>query len=182
MVESDDFSIIKKVLQGDKGEFAKIIGQYQQTIYRLVLRMVGNEEEAKDLTQNIFIKVYLNLEKYDPNHKFFSWLYKIAIHETLNFLKSERSVLSIDQVSEAEIKGRGKGKESLEQQVEVRKAVLQLRPKYRLLIVLKYYNGLSYEQIAMVTRLPEKKVRSRLYDARQMLRGLIIEIQNRNDS
>jgi RNA polymerase sigma-70 factor (ECF subfamily) len=181
MVEADDFSIITKVLQGDTGEFAKIIEQYQQPVYRLVVRMVGDEETAKDLTQNIFIKAYTNLGRFNPNFKFFSWLYRIAIHETLNYLKTRREFVPIEHARVNEIIEAGKDVDFREQRAIVRKAVLRLKPKYRLLIVLKYYGELSYEQISSLTKLPEKKIRSRLYDARQMLRNMITEKLNSHD-
>lgn len=173
MVEIDDHSIIKRILLGNIDAFALLIDRYQQTVYHLTFNMTGNEEDARDLTQEIFIKAYLNLRKVDPQYKFFSWLYRIAVNETLNYSKRKIFLLPLEELPV--INGHLEDEEvtQKERRQFVRRAILQLKPKYRLLIVLKYYSGLSYDQISVVTGVPENKIKSRLFEARQILGKLL---------
>jgi RNA polymerase sigma-70 factor (ECF subfamily) len=174
MVDFDDHSIIKKVREGDVEAFAQIVERHQQTIFNLTFQMTGSEEDARDLTQEIFIRAYLNLDKVDPRYKFFSWLYRLGVNHTLDHIRQRKPYAGIEGV---EVHDRQTGDEIADSRAKrenVRKAIRKLQPKYRLLIVMKYYSAMSYDQMSSITGIPQKKVKSRLFEARQMLRNMLL--------
>lgn len=173
MVEKDDHSIIKQVCQGNVDAFAHLVERYQRPVFNLAFNMTGSEEDAQDLTQEIFVKVYMNVNKVDPRYKFFSWLYRIAINETVNYARRRRSFVPLEEIHLAQSELHGEQARKKEMDFHLRNAILRLKPKHRLLIVLKYYVDLSYEQISGVTGIPERKVKSRLFEARQCLRNFL---------
>ncbi|MDD5695773.1 MAG: sigma-70 family RNA polymerase sigma factor [Bacteroidales bacterium] len=175
MVETDDYSIIKRIRLGDVELFSVLVDRYQETIYRLTYHMTGNQDEAKDLAQEIFVKAYTNLDKVDFQHKFFSWLYRIAVNESLTHLARKRPVVFMEDMKEADVENTSDRAREAEEKKWVRRAVLQLQPKYRILVVMKYYSGMSYGQISTIAGITEKKVKSRLFEARQILRNLLTE-------
>ncbi len=170
MVEIDDHSIIKKVLEGDTASFAEIVVRYQQIIFNLTYQMTGNEEDARDLTQEIFIRAYMNLDRIDPHYKFFSWLYRLGVNQTLDFIKRRKPLILTENLMAHDRYAENENGNLTEKKTYVRKAIQKLKPKYRLLIVMKYYSAFSYDQMSLITGIPEKKVKSRLFEARQMLR------------
>jgi len=93
MMEIDDKQIIQQCLNGNKDAFEMLVEKYFKVIFNIVYRMTGNTDDAEDITQTVFIKVYDKLENFNPKYKFFSWLYRIVINETLNFLKAAKKVL-----------------------------------------------------------------------------------------
>lgn len=175
MVETDDHSIIIKIRQGDVESFSVLVDRYQEAIYRLCYYMTGNKNDARDLTQEVFLKAYTNLDKVDFQYKFFSWLYRIAFNESVTFARRKRYFSSVEELSVNDLESIDE--ETLQTAVRrnVRSAVLQLQPKHRILVVLKYYNELSYQQMSIITGITEKKVKSRLFEARQVLRNILTE-------
>lgn len=173
MVETEDHSIIKKVLEGDVEAFAQIVHRHQQTIFNLALQMTGNEEDARDLTQDIFLRAYLNLDKVDPRFKFFSWLYRLGVNHTINYIRQRKPYERIEDMEIADGQVRSGIADLEAERRNVRKAIRKLKPKYRLLIVMKYYSALSYDQMSSITGIPESRVKSRLFEARLMLRNTL---------
>ena len=177
MVEIDDHSIIRKVREGDVEAFAHIVERHQQAIFNLTYHMTGSEEDARDLTQEIFIRAYLNLDKVDPRYKFFSWLYRLGVNHTLDHIRQRKPYVLMEDVEAYDRQTRDETADLtadlLEKRVNVRKAIRKLEPKYRLLIVMKYYSAMSYDQMSSISGIPESRVKSRLFEARQMLRNLL---------
>ncbi len=173
MVETDDHSIIKKVLDGDVEAFAHIVKRHQQTIFNLAFQMTGREEDARDLTQEIFLRAYLNLDKADSHYKFFSWLYRLGMNHTINHLRQRKPYERIEDMEISDRHVRNETADLMEERRNVRKAIRKLKPKYRLLIVMKYYSALSYDQMSSITGIPENRVKSRLFEARLMLRDIL---------
>lgn len=170
MIDIEDNIIVKKVLSGDANSFGMLVEKYQKMVSNLAFRMTGNIEDAKDLTQGIFIKIYDNLRSFDSKYKFYSWLYRISLNEILNYKKSAKSFeelsaripddeSSIDWLQEEEEK------------LRIRRAVAALKDEYRQLVELKYFEDLSYKEIADILGISEKKVKSRLFTARELLKS-----------
>jgi len=176
MFEKEDKEIVARVLDGSVEDFRLIIDRYQQVIYNLSSKLTGDQEDAKETTQRTFVKVYSNLKLYNPKYKFFSWLYRIGINETLSYLKSKKEHLSVEEGHFTTYEGPGILDDSGEKEIKIRKAIKRLKYDYRLLIVLKYYENLSYEEISSVTGVPVKKVRSRLFTARQILKDDLTDL------
>lgn len=172
---TDDSVLVRRTLNGDRSAFETIVDRYQKAIFNLAFRMAGNIQDAEDITQSAFMKAFEKLHTYDPKYKFFSWLYRIAVNESLNCIKHKKpfEALDRDMVS---------GERTPDQQVHadqvsrrVQKALLQLKPDYRVVIVLRHFNGLSYQEISQSIAVPVKTVKSRLFTARQMLKDLLLQ-------
>lgn len=173
MKEADDLILVRMSLEGDVKAFEAIVLRYQTPIYHVALRIINDRDGAEDVTQTTFLKAFENLKTFNPKYKFFSWLYRIAINEALNFLNQNKSFeeLSDEFVSDEktleELFDEGKIIEDVQQ------ALMALNPIYRIPIVLKHIQGLSYKEISDVLDIPEKTVKSRLFTGRQLLAKIL---------
>jgi RNA polymerase sigma-70 factor (ECF subfamily) len=136
--------------------------------------MTNNVEDAEDITQSVFIKVYESLGSYRPEYKFFSWIYRITVNETLNFLKQRNRHGDLDQERLREEETPEEVFEKAEQSERIQKALMEIPLIYRVVILLKHFNHFSYREIAYITDTPEKKVKSRLFTARQKLKEVLL--------
>lgn len=174
----DDKEIIKSILEGNKNDFEKILIKYDKKVYGFICKLIGDKHIAQDLAQETFLKAYRNLYNFDCNKSFITWLFTIAKNTSLNYLKSNeaKSFEKIDEefahdlTPEVVIENKEKMKELYE-------LIHSLPEKYRVLILLKYVEKLTAEDIGKVLNLPKGKVESRLYIARQKL----ISMRNKNN-
>lgn len=171
--KQEDAQIVEMVLSGNKHSFALLVTKYQKPIFNLALRMTRNRHDAEDLTQTVFMKAFVALRQFDPKFKFFTWLYRIGVNETSNFLKARKPLTSLENNLDQNSGSSSDHSNRMEIREIVYAALNKLPIPYRVLIVLKYINGLSYNEIADVVKLPVKKVKSRLFSARTMLRDQI---------
>jgi RNA polymerase sigma-70 factor (ECF subfamily) len=144
------------------------VNQYQRLAFKVSLRMLGDYEDARDATQNTFIKVFEKLSTYEPRYRFFSWMYRILLNECLNLRRARRPVeeLGTDEPSRV---GSIDSVEAAERRRDVRAAILALPVHYREVIVLRHFAQMSYEEISESVGVPVKTVKSRLHTARQQL-------------
>lgn len=174
MKEGTDRSTVRAVLEGDRDAFILLIERYEKPIFNLAYRITGSRDDAMDATQTAFTRAYENLERFDPSHRFFSWIYRIAVNASLDLVKDRGEV----ELSES-LRARGPGPEerlrARETSSRVQRALLDLTEDHRAVVVLRHYLELSYTEIAEVVSVPVKTVRSRLYEARQRLRDLLID-------
>lgn len=168
--DRDDAVLVQECLQGDRRSFEVLVDRHQQTMYNVALRIVRDLEDAADVTQAAFVKVYENLATYNPRYKFFSWLFRIVVNEALNLLKKrkfsaelEETHLAVDQRLDGNLL-------ESELQEQVQQALMDLKFEYRLVVVLRHFQHLSYEEISYITDVPEKTVKSRLFTGRKLLR------------
>ena len=96
MSDSEDRSLIRRCLRGDTEAFGRLIDRYQGPLFNTALRITGDCEEAKDITQTIFIKAYEKLSSYKPEHKFFSWIYRMLINESINSVNRIKHIRGLD--------------------------------------------------------------------------------------
>lgn len=134
--------------------FNQLVRKYQQKVYWHIRKMVIDHEDADDLTQETFIKVWKHLENFRQDAQLYTWLYRIATNECLNFLKSKKRkfFLPINDVS-AELTAKIDQQENLsgdEIQLKLQKALLKLPDKQRLVFNMKYYDDLKYEEISEI--------------------------------
>jgi len=146
-----------------------LVSTYEGVVFATASRMVGNAEDARDITQTVFLKVWRNLNTFDPSHRFFSWIYRITVNESLNFLRSRRPVQEVDETLPSGNPGPERIAHDGEVREAVRKAMLDLSDDYRMVVILRHYCQRSYQEIAELVGIPEKTVKSRLYTARQLL-------------
>jgi RNA polymerase sigma-70 factor (ECF subfamily) len=171
MTEDVDKSRVRACLAGDSQAFAGLVTEYEKPVYNVALRMLRDPEEARDIAQTVFLKTWQSLSSYDPQYKFYSWIYRIAINESLNALRARaRSVEPVDECLPSE----DAGPSDLLNGDQVRNVVLdavdRLKPEHRSVIVLKYFVERDYEEMAEILGLDAKTVKSRLYTARQLLK------------
>lgn len=167
LIDREDNDLIQLVLNGSVNAYGLLIEKYQKAVYNLFLRMLHDQEEARELTQLAFIKAYEALSGFRSGCRFFSWLYRIAINLALNELKKKKNFVSLEKIYNLADE---KTEENTDQELLLKKAIDKLKEKYRLVVILKYYQQLSYKEIADTLEIPEKKVRSRLFDARLQLK------------
>jgi len=164
---SEDAVLIARCLNGDSAAFAGLVERYQRVLFRVALRMLGDPEDARDATQETFVRVYQRLAEYDDRHRFFSWLYRILTNECLNVLRARRPR---EEMPETAVSGGVLEALELEERRRVvQRAIDALLPDHREVLVLRHFAELSYEEIAETIGVPVKTVKSRLYTARQLL-------------
>lgn len=169
--EDSDAACVARCADGDLEAFGTLIERYQRPIFRAILHMVGSYEDARELTQQVFMRAFEHLRSFDRERRFFSWLYRIAINESLNHRKARRPFDALPE--EGDGVPRVEPFETIERNRAVRQAVMSLKPDYRAVIVLRHFMDCSYHDAAEILDLPEKTVKSRLFTARQMLREVL---------
>ncbi len=175
-----DERLIARCAAGDQQAFALLVSHYQTQVYNLAWRYLGEAEDAKDATQEAFIKVYHALPKYQGQAKFSTWLYRIVANTCIDHLRRRRPYLSLDAPrSDDDESGwdLASDEPSPEQQIErqelralVQSQVEDLPPKYRMVVTLYHLQGMTYQEIAQVLDLPVRTVETQLYRAKGMLR------------
>jgi RNA polymerase sigma-70 factor (ECF subfamily) len=171
----DDAALIKQCLEGDSRAFDELVDRYQKPLYNTALRMTGDSEEARDITQDAFIKAFERMREYRPEHKFFSWIYRILINDTLNHLKQRKHTLGLDTDTESHERLPDEEFDANRQSERIERALRILSFDQRIVIVMRYFNDMSYMEMSTILGLPEKTVKSRLYSARQNLAGLLTQ-------
>jgi RNA polymerase sigma-70 factor (ECF subfamily) len=173
MNKTDDTGLVQRCKNGDRQAFEMLLIRYEKPVFNAAFRMLHSSEDARDVTQTVFLKVYENLDKYDPAFRFFSWVYRIAMNESINCLGKRNRVESLEIESESEDSGP-------EQQIcgdqlrdGLQSALMAIKPEYRTVIVLKHYLECSYVEISEILAIPEKTVKSRLYTGRQLLKDAL---------
>lgn len=170
MHKDEDAALINDCKSGDRRAMSRLVSEYQQPVFNAAYRILGNLDDAADATQTVFLKVFEHLADYDQKFKFFSWVYRIAINESLNQVKKRRAQESLDEGQASPWKGPAETLDAKRVAKSVQDAMMQLNDDYRTVVVLKHISGCSYQQIGEILQLPEKTVKSRLYTARQLLK------------
>ena len=170
----DEDGLIGRCLEGDSAAFEPLVERYHGPLFRVAARLLGDREEARDATQTAFLKAYQALATCDRQRKFFSWIYRILINDCLNTLRARRPMQGLDGTMAAPAE-RTDAVESAETRGRVRRALLQLTPDQRDVIVLRHFAEMRYEQMAASLGIPEKTVKSRLFSARQRLCELLAD-------
>ena len=164
----DDPALVERTLSGDLESFSVLVDRYQKAVFNVALRFLQDANDAEDIAQAVFLKAFERLPSFDPKFRFFSWIYKIAVNDSLNFLRQRKP---LDRIEEGDAAGDAQNElERADLDRQVREAVDSLSPEHRAVIVLRHFEGLGYPEIAEVLDISEKKVKSRLFTARSVLR------------
>ena len=177
-----DFKLVGQAMQGDQKAFAELMSRYKDSIYFMLLKMVNNRDDADDLTIEAFGKAFKNLHQYTPDYAFSTWLFKIATNNCIDFIRRKRKMtFSIDQGiesengSEMQFEIKSPNLDPEERMIKNQKAVLmrevveKLKPRYRRLVELRYFQERSYDEIASELQLPLGTVKAQLFRAREFL-------------
>lgn len=170
MSDHEDINYVRDCLAGDSRAFQALVSKYQKTMFNTVLRLVQDYDDAKDVTQAAFIKCYEHLGSYNSSYKFFSWLYRIVVNESLNFNNSRKRIVPIDSYVVSAEENPESVYRTRETQTKLQETLNELKNDYRTVIVLKHFEQLSYQEISDILHIPVKTVRSRLFTARKLLR------------
>jgi RNA polymerase sigma-70 factor, ECF subfamily len=171
MSENADAARVRECLAGNPQAFAALVEQYEKPVYNVALRMLRNVEDARDIAQSVFMKAFQNLSTYDPQYKFYSWIYRMAINESLNILRVRgRNAGPVDDRLPTDDDGPSELLDDERRREVVLAAVERLKPEHRAVIVLKYFVDRDYEDMAEILGIDAKTVKSRLYTARQLLK------------
>ena len=182
-----DYHLIRAALdKGDQKAYAELMGRYRDSVYFMLLKMVNNKDDADDLTIEAFGKAFKRLSQYTPNYAFSTWLFKIASNNCIDFIRKKKmTTFSIDRTFEndeggemsMDIKAEGLNPEEnmvKKQKVKhMRDVVEKLKPRYRILVEMRYFEELSYEEIAAKLDLPLGTVKAQLFRAREFLANIL---------
>lgn len=179
-VDDDDSRLVERCLEGDRDALAELVVRYQRPIYHLAYRMLGNVEDAREITQGVFLRVAERLDDYDPAYKFFSWIYRITINASLNLLRRNRheDVRGEDQDVADDRADPEASVIAAEQSALVQKALMGLKMENRVVLTLRHFSDCSYREISQILDVDEKTVKSRLYEGRQQLRTLLKDLED----
>ncbi|NOZ07042.1 MAG: sigma-70 family RNA polymerase sigma factor [Chloroflexi bacterium] len=178
---------VEEALAGNEESFIQLADAYASPVYNLAYRMLGNAAEAEDAAQETFIRVYTRLHTYDRSRKFSSWLLSIASHHCIDRLRRRRdNAVSLDELppwNEPACEGEAPVQKVIRREREetIRRLLDQLPPHYRLVMVLRYWYDLSYEEMAEVTGSTVSAIKSRLHRARLHMAELLTEERKRSD-
>lgn len=179
MSNTDDVDLVVRCKKGDRAAFEILLIRYEKPVFNAAFRMLHSTEDARDVTQTVFLKVYENLDKYDPAYRFFSWIYRIALNESINCLSKQHRTGESENESEFEIENEDGSPEQAVSGDQIRAglqtALMQIKSEYRSVIVLKHFLGCSYSEISEILELPEKTIKSRLYAGRQLLKDVLVQ-------
>ena len=177
LTKKEDYELVKETLAGDENAFAELVSRYKNFLYSIILRMVNNPWESADLAQEVFIKVYKNLNKYQPEFKFSTWIMKIATNHVIDYRrKKKQDLISLDDMvyDPPDFDTPEKEYVKKEESAEINKALASLPDMYRIPIVLYHKQGLSYQEIADTLGEPLSKVKNRIFRGRKMLKDHIL--------
>lgn len=178
--------VIRATKKRDQQAFAELMDKYKDSIYYMLLKMVNNNDDAEDLTLEAFGKAFNRLQQYTPNFAFSTWLFKIATNNCIDFLrKKKKNVMSIDNRIPNndgddfmfEIKSEGMTPEQLamnDQKIQLmRQYVKKLKPRYEILVEMRYFKEMSYDEISDELNLPLGTVKAQLFRAREFLYNIM---------
>jgi RNA polymerase sigma-70 factor, ECF subfamily len=174
-MEIEDKSLVNRCLEGDGGAYSELVEKYYKTIFRLAQKILRNYDDAEEITQSVFVKAYENLKTYNPKYKFFSWLYRITVNETLNFSKKKSYTEGIDEKITSDEYNPGEIYDRTELGEKIQDALMEIDMLYRLPVVLKHFLDYSYKELSTLLDIPEKTVKSRLFTGRQLLKDILIK-------
>jgi RNA polymerase sigma-70 factor (ECF subfamily) len=174
---------VQQALEGDRQAFNRLVEAYQRPVFNLTYRMLGNPEEAEDAAQETFLRAYSRLHQYDSRHKFSTWIFSIANNHCIDRLRKRRTTsVSIDDNPVLQnLEGDAPMPEGTavahEQAAEVQALLEKIDPDYRTPLILRYWEDLSYEEIAESMDITVSAVKSRLFRARQKMAALYAEAE-----
>ena len=180
MDDDTDQALVDRCRKGDREAFTELVVRYQRPIYNAAFWVLRKAEDANDVTQEVFLKVSERLDEYDSQYRFFSWIYRIAVNESLNLLRRNRREEELDDdidVPAAESSNPERQVGNAELSRRIQSALMKMSTNDRMVLTLRHFSECSYEEIGQILDLDEKTVKSRLFEARQRLRNLLKDLR-----
>ncbi len=173
MLKTSDEDLVQQVLSGKRKAFETLVDRYQKAIFNVAYRTTRNYDDSEDITQTVFIKAFENLRSFNPSYKFFSWLYRIAVNESINYVNQRKQVQSINEEFVSQDKTADEKSHENEISKTIQNALLEMDINYRVVIILRHFQDFSYKEMGYILDIPEKTVKSRLFTARQLLKDIL---------
>src|SRR5204862_2892904 len=183
---ADDLILVQRAQQGDESAYGELVKRYQERVYATIYHMTANHEDAADLAQETFIKGYAALKSFKGDSSFYTWVYRIAVNKTINFLKQRKNKtymslndLDFNAEHDADLvaliseKTQRREVNLIELQEKLNAAMQKLSEIHRLVVTLHDVQGLSHEEIGKIMNCNTGTVRSRLFYARQQLQAYL---------
>lgn len=167
--DSEESALILRCQEGETGALEELVTEYERIVYTLAFRMTGDREEARDVTQAVFLKVLRGLATFDTRRRFFSWIYRIAANESIDRLRSRRPSEALDEAREDPGERPDAAAERRQAAEMVQAALMELGHDDRQVLVLRHWLDRSHAEIGEALGIPERTVKSRLFEARQRL-------------
>lgn len=178
-VRGDEALLIARAGEGDQAAFQELVERYQGAVYNLAYRMLGAPEEAEDAAQEIFVRIYRQLARYDRSRKFSTWVLAIATNYCIDQLRRRRlQLVPLENIIPwAKAREAGPEREALDREAsdELQTLLRRLPEKYRAVLILRYWEELSCAEIGEVLQVPEGTVKTQLHRARKALERLMTE-------
>lgn len=179
-----DEELVKRVKSGDIEAFEKIISTYQSKVFSIISHMIRNANEIEDIAQEVFIKIYKNINKFQGNSSLYTWIYKITVNLCLDIIRKKKEVIYLDEKIklndgevELQLPSDEKNQEEIYEEKELkeklRKCIDKLPDKQKVMIILRDIKGMSYEEISEITNIKLGTVKSQINRARLKLKSLL---------
>jgi len=178
-IVADDRELAALVVEGDRTAFEYLFDRYRDAIRRLFVLRTGDESDADDLLQETFIKVYINIHRYSAGYTFGQWIYTIARNTFIDFVRKRQDDLPIDGRFTAPVVSSAPTPEeryiNIQQRAQIERCLDRMPPRYRRLIEMRFFDELSYEEIAAKLAVPLGTVKTQIHRAREQMCRLIME-------
>ena len=169
VADEQDRALVARYLAGERDAARSLVDRYQQRLFNVAQRLLHSVQDAEDVTQTVLHNAFLKLRGYDPKYRFFSWVYRMTVNESLNTLKRRKRTVTLEEEPGIPAPGAGADR-AAEVEGLVGKALMCLKPDDRAVVVLKHFMSFSYQEIAEVLEISVPTVKSRLFEARERLR------------
>jgi len=165
---------VRRYLADHRDAAGALVDRYQQRLFNVALRMLHDVQDAEDVTQTVFLNAFRQLRTYDPKYRFFSWIYRMTVNESLNALKRRKPMVPLEDDLDLRAPDAAADRVT-EAEDRVGRALMSLKPDDRAVVVLRHFVAFSYQEIADVLGIPVRTVKSRLFTARERLRLALAE-------
>lgn len=180
MDDHNDRALVERYRSGDREALAELVSRYQRPIYNAALWILRKHEDASDIAQTVFLKIAERVDEYDARYKFFSWIYRITVNESLNLLRRNGREEALDEeidVAAGESANPERKASDTQQSRSIQRALMSMTANDRMVLTLRHFSECSYQEIGQILDLDEKTVKSRLFEARQRLRDVLKDLR-----
>jgi RNA polymerase sigma-70 factor (ECF subfamily) len=171
MDKDRESALVRDCQRGDRQALDALVRHFEKPVYNAAYRMLGNVDEAADVTQTAFLKLFENIGRFDSSYRLFSWIYRIALNEAINQLNRRSQLEPLGEPPSADGDVLQEGLSAAQLSASVQAVLMNLHEDHRTVIVLHYFTECSYHEIAEILELPVKTVKSRLFTARQQMKS-----------
>jgi len=178
--DEPDLALLARFRRGDRSAFAMLVARYQKPIFNAAFRVVGNPSDAADVTQAVFLRIVERLDDYDDKYKFFSWIYRIAVNESIDLLRRNQREEPLDDDDDFESPDSVDPERQYESRQlgdRVQRALMTMKTDHRIVLALRHFSELSYQEISTILAVDEKTVKSRLFEARQRMAAQLADLR-----